>query len=302
MIEFVNKRFWFFLASAILILVGAVSLAVTGLRPGIDFASGSSLRVEFDQPVDQAALRGTLSALGFNEATIQRTGTGDYVIRIREIGNQEKNDRQDGLKTAYGDAKYEFNSVSPSVAADTGRNAGIAIVVAAVFILAYVAWAFRRMPRPFRWGTCAIVPLLHDVFIVVGTFSIMGWLLNVEVDALFITGVLAVVGYSINNTIVVFDRIRDNMLRTPGKDFGALVNNSILETFTRSLNTSLTTLFVIVALFLFGGTTIHNFMLVLLVGVIVGTFSASCIAPQLLVVWEKRNWGLPWASPATREP
>jgi preprotein translocase subunit SecF len=301
MIDFVGKRFWFFLGSAILIVVGAVSLGVAGLLPGIDFASGSSMRVEFEQPVDQAALRGTLTELGYNEATIQRTGTGEYVIRIREITNPEKEALQGGLKTAFGNAKYEFNSVSPSVAADTGRNAAIAIIVASVFILAYVAWAFRKMPKPFRWGTCAIVPLLHDVFIVVGTFSVMGWLLNVEVDALFITGILAVVGYSINNTIVVFDRIRDNMLRTPGKDFGTLVNSSILETFARSLNTSLTTLFVIVALFLFGGTTIHNFMLVLLVGVVVGTFSASCIAPQLLVVWEKRNWGLPWASAATRE-
>lgn len=146
------------------------------------------------------------------------------------------------------------------------------------------------MPKSFRWGTCAIVPLLHDVFIVLTVFSVLGWLLNVEIDALFITGILAVVGYSINNTIVVFDRIRDNVSRGISKDFADLVNISILETFGRSLNTSLTTLFVILSLFLLGGATIHNFMLVLLIGVIVGTYSASCVAPQMLVVWERGEW------------
>ncbi|GAH90494.1 unnamed protein product, partial [marine sediment metagenome] len=171
------------------------------------------------------------------------------------------------------------------------RNAGIAVIIAAVAMLLYIVWAFRRMPKPFRWGTCAIIALIHNVLIVVGIFSILGQVANVEVDAMFITGLLAVVGYSINNTVVVFDRIRENMSKGISPDFAVTVNSSIIETLGRSLNTSLTTLCVILALFLFGGATIHHFILVLLIGLLAGTYSSLFIAGPLLVVWEKREWG-----------
>ena len=292
MIDFVGKRYKFFLVSGVLILVGIISLAVFRLQPGVDFASGSAITIRFDRPIDQGDLRTALLNLGYDQAIIQKTPDGDFFIRVREISPSEKESLTTGLEDKFGKVTVlDFYSVSPVIAARTGRDAGIAIIVAAVFILAYIAWAFRKMPRPFRWGTCAIIPILHDVFIVLTVFSILGWLLGVEVDALFITGVLAVVGYSINNTIVVFDRIRDNMTRGISRDFATVVNSSVLETFTRSLNTSLTTLFVILALYLLGGVTIRNFMLVLLVGVVVGTYSASCIAPQLLVVWDRGEWG-----------
>ncbi len=157
-------------------------------------------------------------------------------------------------------------------------------------MLLYITWAFRRMPKPFRWSTCAIIALVHDALIVMGVFSIMGRLANVEVDAMFITGLLAVVGYSINNTVVVFDRIRENMIKIISPDFAVIVNRSLLETLGRSLNTSLTTLCVILALFLFGGATIHNFILVLLIGLLAGTYSSLFIAGPLLVTWEKGEW------------
>jgi preprotein translocase subunit SecF len=157
-------------------------------------------------------------------------------------------------------------------------------------MLIYIAWAFRRMPKPFRWGTCAIIALIHDVFIVVAVFSVLGWLAGVEIDALFITGLLAVVGYSINNTVVIFDRIRENITKHISPDFAEVVNSSIVETLGRSLNTALTTLFVLLALFLFGGATIHYFVLVLILGVVVGTYSSIFISSELLVVWEKREW------------
>ncbi|MEW6141881.1 MAG: protein translocase subunit SecF [Chloroflexota bacterium] len=305
MIDFIGKRYRFFLVSGVLILIGIISLATFKLQPGVDFISGSSITLRFDEPIDQGEMRTALLNLGYDQAIIQKTPDGDYFIRIREISSQEKEGLTAGLEEKFGKVTIrDFYSVSPVIATKTGRDAGIAIIVAAVFILAYIAWAFRRMPRPFRWGTCAIVPLLHDVFIVLTVFSLLGWLLNIEVDALFITGVLAVVGYSINNTIVVFDRIRDNMTRSISKDFASLVNSSILETFTRSLNTSLTTLFVILALYFIGGATIRNFMMVLLVGVVVGTYSASCVAPQLLVVWERGEWGrfFSWLPFGKRKP
>jgi preprotein translocase subunit SecF len=157
-------------------------------------------------------------------------------------------------------------------------------------MLFYIVWAFRRMPSPFRWGICAIVALSHDVFIIVGVFSLLGLLAEVAIDALFITGLLAVVGYSINNTVVIFDRIRENMSRHISPDFAQTVNSSLVETVARCLNTALTTLFVLLALLLFGGATIHYFVLVLLLGVIIGTYSSLCISSQLLVVWERRDW------------
>jgi preprotein translocase SecF subunit len=156
-----------------------------------------------------------------------------------------------------------------------------------VFMLFYIALAFRRIPKSFRWGTCAIIALIHDVLAVMGIFSILGWTLGVQVDAMFISGMLTVVGYSINNTIVVFDRIRENVSKGISKDFETVVNSSILETIARCLNTSLTTLFPIVAIFLLGGATIHYFILTLLLGVVVGTYDSICIAGQLLVVWDK---------------
>jgi preprotein translocase subunit SecF len=173
------------------------------------------------------------------------------------------------------------------VAKGTVRNTIIAVVVAAIGILLYVSWAFRKMPNPFRWGTCAVIALLHDLVVVIAIFSILGWAAGVEVDALFVTGVLAVVGVSVNNIVVVFDRIRENLKRGVSRDFGVIVNYGIIESLGRSLNTGLATLFVILALYLLGGTTTHTLVLALLIGIATGIYSSLCIAGQLLVVWEK---------------
>jgi preprotein translocase subunit SecF len=292
MIDLVGKKQWFFLISGILIVAGIISLAVFGLKPGTDFAGGTSMTFQFSPPVEQSQLREEMAKLGYDKATIQNAGEGSFIIHIGEITSDEANDLAEKLGTEL-DSHVEitdYYSASPTVGAETARNAGIAVIIAAVAMLFYIVWAFRRMPSPFRWGTCAVIALIHDVFIIVGIFSILGWLAGVEIDALFITGLLAVVGYSINNTVVIFDRIRENISRHISPDFATTVNSSIVETLGRSLNTSLTTLFVILALFLFGGATIHYFVLVLLLGVIIGTYSSICISSQLLVVWEKREW------------
>jgi preprotein translocase subunit SecF len=161
------------------------------------------------------------------------------------------------------------------------------VAVAAVGILLYIAWAFRKMPNPFRYGVCALIALAHDTLIALGVFAIIGRILGWEVDLMFVTGILAVIGYSVNDTVIIFDRIRENVLRGRSPDFDSTVNNSLVETLSRSLNTSLTTLFVVIALFLFVGTTIQNFAVVLLVGIIAGTYSSIFIAPPLLVLWRK---------------
>ncbi len=299
MIDFIGKKQWFFLGSAIMIIVMIISLSAFKLQPGIDFTGGTSMTLSFTPQVEQNQLRQELTALGYPEAIIQRS-EDNFFIRTKEISVDERQSLISGLETGL-DTEIlvlDYNTVSPVIAKDTARNAGIAVIIAAVAMLIYIAWAFRRMPKPFRWGTGAIIALVHDVLIVVGVFAILGQVANVEVNAMFITAVLTVVGYSINNTVVVFDRIRENRTRGLSPDFAVTVNSSLTETLARSMNTSLTTLCVILALLLFGGATIHYFVLALLIGLLAGTYSSLCIAAPLLVVWEKGEWRqmFPWLS------
>lgn len=288
MIDFVGKRYLYFLISGLIIIPGIISLGIFRLKPGVEFSSGTAMTIHFSEQVDQGQLRQTLTNLGYNEAIIQYTSGGDFFVRLKQISPEERTKLVGDLEKSLA-AKItipDYYSVSPIVAGETGRNAAIAVAAAAIGILLYISFAFRRMPKPIRWGTCAVVALIHDVLLVIGVFSFLGWIFGVEVDAMFITGMLTVVGYSVHDTIVVFDRIRENTTKGISKDFAATVNFSILETMTRSMNTALTVLLVVTALFLLGGTTIHYFILVLLIGIVTGTYSSIFNASQLLVVWE----------------
>ncbi len=310
MIDFVGKKRWFFLISWILVIIGIVSLIISQiqfgspLRLGTDFAGGTSITLQFSPTVEQSRLREEMAKLGYGEATIQDAGEGSFIIHTQEITS-------DVAQTLAEELGAELNSqvevadyylASATVGAATARSALIAVIVASIAMLFYIVWAFRRMPKPFRWGSCAVIAIVHDVFITLGIFSLMGLLIGVEIDALFITGLLTIVGYSVNNIVVIFDRIRENKARVISSDFAITVNSSIVETLGRCLNTSLTTLFVILALFLFGGATIHHFVLVLLFGVVIGTYDSIFVAGPLLVVWEKGEWSalLPWAKKAAQ--
>jgi len=291
-LDIVGKRFWFFLIAGAVILIGLISLLSFGLRAGIEFSSGSIMTVSFEQEVEQDELKQELANLGYANAIVQRSGAGDFFIRTGELPAADKGQLVDALTAKFGSlTETEFYSVSPMIATETARNAAIAVAVAAVGILLYLTWAFRRMPKPFHYGTCALIALGHDLLIVLGIFSILGGILDWEINLMFITGVLAVIGYSVNNTVVIFDRIRENLRKGTGSDFEVVVNNSLVETLSRSLNTSLTTLFVVLALLFFVGASIQNFAVVLLIGIVAGTFSSLCIAPTILIVWEKREWG-----------
>ena len=299
MIDFIGKKRWFFLGSAIVIIIMIISLAAFKLQPGIDFTGGTSMTLNFTPQVEQNQLRQELTVLGYPEAIVQRS-ENNFFIRIKEISPGEKEVLISGLETGL-DTEIlvlDYNTISPVIAEKTARNAFFAVLAAAVAMLFYIVWAFRRMPSPFKWGTCAIIALIHDVLIILGIFAILGQVANVEVNAMFITAVLTIVGYSINNTVVVFDRIRENRTKGISPDFAVTVNSSLTETLARSLNTSLTTLCVVLALLLFGGATIHYFVLALLFGLLSGTYSSLCIAGPLLVVWEKKEWSqlFPWLS------
>ncbi len=292
MFDIVGHRFRFFLISGVVILIGVISLLTVGLKSGIEFSSGSLLTVDFEQEVTQSQLTEELASLGYADVIIQRTRIGDYLIRTHQLDINDRAQLQAGLEARFGSlTEPEFSSVSPLIAEETARTATIAVVVAAVGILFYVTWAFRRMPKPFHYGTCAIIALAHDALVAMGVFSILGGILNWQINLMFITGILAVIGYSVNNTVVIFDRIRENLKISEHMKFETVVNNSLVETLGRSINTSLTTLIVVLALLFFVGATIQNFAAVLIVGIIAGTFSSVCIAPTLLVVWDKGEWG-----------
>jgi len=288
--DLVTPRKWYFLATAIIIALGLASLLIPpGLKLGIEFTSGSTMTLRFtEREVTQAGLRQALREIGY-EPIIQRLGKDEFFVRLRRIGREEKVALEKALSEKLGKLEVlDFYDVSPIVARETGRNAAIAIAAAAVGILLYIAWAFRRMPRAFHAGACAVIALVHDVLIVLSVFSILGRLFNIQVDALFITAVLAVVGYSVNNTVVVFDRLRENLGKAGRKaNLSLEVNRSLVETVSRSLNTSLTTLFVMIALILFGGVTIKNFVLALIIGLVAGTYSSLFLAAQIWLTWRE---------------
>ena len=306
MLDIVGKRGWYFLISALIILPGLISMIIppgwstlnSGLNPGIDFTSGSVMDVTFDQPVNQAQIQERMNALGHSESLIQSTGSHSVLIRTKvlaegiEGGPSERQLVQDDLEANVAAIEsMAFDSISPIIAQETIRNTFLALLAASVFILLYIWYAFRRAPKAYRYGIGAVLALAHDTLIVLGIFSILGRVVSLEVNATFIIGILTVVGYSVNDTIVVFDRIRENVVRHPERAFASLVNLSIIESIGRSLNTSFTTLVVLLAMLLIGGPSIRGLLLVVAIGVIVGTYSSIFIAAQFLVVWERREFG-----------
>ena len=227
------------------------------------------------------------------------TKIGSTTQTIRLLTSSEvKPDKLVAIKSALykGSSTYSYGitnaSVSSSVAFDTSLKAFLAVLASSIFILLYIWIAFRKVAKPWRYGACAIIALLHDVLVVLGVFSILGVLFKIQIDTLFITALLTIVGFSVHDTIVVFDRIRENMQRRTSETFEQVVNASLIQTMARSLNTSLTVLFTLSALTLFGGVTIRTFTLTLLIGIFSGTYSSIFNASMLLVIWEKGELGL----------
>jgi preprotein translocase subunit SecF len=282
------KRNWFFALSALIIIPGLISLIVFHLKLGIDFTGGSLLQYQFNQQVQAADIQQIYAAAGIPDVEVQLTVDGQTaIIRAPNLNIDQIDTAEAGLKDKYGNVtRQSADTVGPLVGQQTTRNAIFAVLAASAIILLYISWAFRRLDRPYRYGACAIIALLHDVLVVVGLWSIFGEVFGFQIDALFVTGVLTVVGFSVHDTVVVFDRIRENLIKRAGATFETTVNNSLVQTLARSLNTSLTVLFTLTALLLFGGTTIQGFVLVLLIGIASGTYSSIFNASALLVVWD----------------
>ena len=294
MLNIVGRRYWYFGLSLLVIIPGMIALGLWGLPLAIDFTGGSLLEVRFDSgdppaPADVVELYETLE---IGDALVQSAGTADIIARSKPIDEATKTTIMTEMEKRFGGpiTVLRFDSVGPSVGAEVAQRAVGAVGLAALGILAYITYAFRGVPHAFRYGFAAIIAMLHDVAVVVGVEAIFGHFLGWEVDALFLTALLTVIGFSVHDSIVVFDRIRENQRIYRRLDFETLVNHSIVQTLDRSINTQLTVMLTLLALLLFGGVTTRHFVAILLIGVFSGTYSSIFNAAPILVVWENREW------------
>ncbi len=285
-------KVYYFIFSLLIILPGLYFFITSGLRLGIDFTGGALLEYKFEKNVDINNLRQEVSLQGIEIGQITPSSSNTYIIRTKPLDEKKINVIKNTLTDKYGkieERRVEF--VGPIIGVELKNKAMIALAMASFAIVLYIAFSFRKVPKPassWRFGIAAIVALLHDVLLVVGVFAILGKFLSVEADTLFVTALLTIIGFSVHDTIVVFDRIRENLIKNVGRKFSDVANISIVQTIGRSLNTSLTVVFVLVALLLFGGETIRWFVVALLVGIISGTYSSIFNATALLVWWEER--------------
>lgn len=326
-LNLVKHRWTFILVSLLIIVPGVIFIAIGGLRPGIDFTGGSSWDIYFDakkvpdgalieqtiKDADAKYINDLTNKANKNQAEInllnlrknqtfeaisQESTDGLVIVRTSLISDEtdEKTSLVGALSSrfqasnGFDPSKLGLTSTGPTVAGEVTTRSVIAVILASIGILCYLAYAFRKVKRPWRYGLCAIFAMVHDVLVVLGIFAILGFFVKIEIDSLFVTALLTVIGFSVHDTIVVFDRIRENQLRAPGEPFDSLVNHSLVQTLVRSLNTSLTVIFTLLALYLFGGTTVRNFVLALLIGIVSGTYSSIFNASMLLVIWEKNEW------------
>ncbi|PIZ57124.1 protein translocase subunit SecF [bacterium (Candidatus Torokbacteria) CG_4_10_14_0_2_um_filter_35_8] len=291
--KIVQKRKIWFLLSGLLIITSIVSLYFWKLNWGIDFVGGSLLELEFAEGApDTNEFREYLKAYepGIGTPTILETEENRVILRMKETDKMWYDKLTKDLEKDYKAKEYSFESIGPTIGNELRRRALWSIVGISICIIFFLSYAFRKVPHPlssWQFGVTAVTALVHDVLIVVGLFSILGHFRGVEVDTLFATALLTTLGFSVHDTIVIFDRIRENLLEYSGEDFEEIANKSVNQALVRSLNTSFTTFLVLLALLLFGGTTIHYLALALICGVIIGTYSSDFIAVPLLVLWHR---------------
>ena len=292
MTRLASKRKLWFIISLVVIIPGLISLLFFGLRLGIDFTGGTLWEVRFSQTASALDIETALRDAGLDSVIVQRSGPASdetFLIRMPEVpeGSAQKTELSQALESNVGPyTELEYSTVGGALSTEIRNRAILAVAIASVGILLYMAYAFRNTQNPILYGSSALVAMLHDVLIVLGVFSILGVLFNVQIDALFITALLTVIGFSVHDTIVVFERIRENLAKHPDESFEAIVDYSLAQTVVRSVNTSMTVIFTLLALVLFGGGSTRMFVLALLIGVASGTYSSIFNASQLLVAWE----------------
>src|SRR5258708_139424 len=287
--RFVERKIWYFALSALLIIPGVFFIAIGGLKPGIEFKGGTLLDLRFGAAPTAAELHDVFAGLAHPEAVIQGAEGGRMEVRTLQLEPTDVAAIDRALKAKYPSfIDDNASTVSPSFSAELVTNAVRSIIFASILIVLLIAFAFKEFGwSAFRYGIAAIIALLHDALVVLGLFAILGYFFNVEVDSLFVTAVLTIIGFSVHDTIVVFDRIRENLHLNRGEALNPVINYSIMQTLARSVITSLTVVLTLLALYLFGGYSMRTFALALLVGIVSGTYSSIFNASQIISLWQE---------------
>ena len=295
MYRIIEKKNTWFIISSIAILIGIVFISLGGLKLGIDFTGGTFMQINFlDERPETYLITEKLNSLDLEGLKIQQAGDKDIVLRMKNIGNEERKSIIALISEHFGEIEEKnFDSIGPTIGQELKQKAFIAIGLVLAAIILYISWAFRKIsfPKISSWffGLNAIIALLHDILITLGVFAILGYFLGIEIDIYFVTALLTILGFSVHDTIVVFDRVREGIAKRESDSFDEILNTSINQTIVRSLNTSITTLLVLLSLLLFGGESIRFFVLALIIGVMIGTYSSIFIASPLLSVWYHRK-------------
>ena len=293
MLHIIERWKIWFIISALIIVPGVYGLFAWGLNLGIDFSGGTLIEMQFpnNQKVELQQVKDVFDSQDVKNSQVSMTSGNSFLARTHMIDNDKFKSIKDEFAKKIGETKdLRYESVGPTISKDLTRKAVTALILASLMIVLYIAWAFRSVPKPlssWKFGMAAVLALVHDLLTVIGIFAILGHFKGVEVDNLFITALLTILGFSVHDTIVVFDRIRENLKTTSG-DLTYIANKSITETFSRSMNTSATVLFTLVALLLFGGTSIFWFVFALVIGIFIGTYSSIFIASVIVVLWHKK--------------
>ena len=296
MLKIIKRRKIWFSLSSVLVISSLVLLAIFGLNFGIDFKGGSLMEIKFNiEDPAKEDINIIINESGIKDYKVQPAQDSSYILRMESLDEAAHQNLVTQFENKYSEIEgnfeeLRFESIGPTIGQELRDKAVYAVVLVLISIILYIAYAFRKVSTKipsWRFGVCAIAALFHDIIILLGVFVILGKYFEVQLDSLFVIALLTVLGYSVNDTIVVFDRIRFNLLKSDDKLFDKLVDISLNQTLTRSLNTSITTLLVLTALYLFGGATIQWFVLALMVGVVAGTYSSIFVASPILVAWER---------------
>lgn len=290
-----GKRYYFFALSLLIIISGLTLLAINGVPLSLDFTGGSMLEVQFEggKIPETADILAIYENVQIDDAQVTSTETGSLIIRSSFLTNEVRDEVLTALqdKSSGTISVIRFDSVGPSIGRQVTQRAAIAVGVASILVVLFIVWSFRKVENAFRYGVCAILAMLHDIAIIFSITGVGAYFFGWQVDSLFLTALLTVIGFSMQDTIVVFDRIRENSNIYRRLEYEKLVNHSIVQTLQRSINTQLMTVeFLLLALALFGGVTLQEFAIILLVGLLSGTYSSIFVAAPILVLWEKREW------------
>lgn len=283
----IHHRKIFFTVSGLLVLASLIVLFRYGLEFGTDFTGGTIIEIEYSEARPEFVLiKSQIDTLALGQVSLQTIGERGVLLRLRTITGEE----HELLKDSLGGREKRYSSISPAVGEELARKGIIAIAIVVILIILYIAFVFRHVSKPvnsWKYGLIAILALIHDIAIPTGVMAVLGRFYGVEADALFLTALLTILGLSVNDTIVVFDRIRENLKQHTGEKFEEVVGRSLSETIGRSIITSLTVVLMLLAIYFFGGATTKYFALIMAIGMFVGTYSSIFIASPLLVSWQK---------------